>query len=75
MSEPLNVRKIAYTMPVSFETLLSAGAITEEQAREMGWTPPPPISRRRRLRWAWQDWRYRHTPHIHLGPCNHEDCA
>lgn len=76
MSGPLNVRKISYILPVSFELLIDSGAMTEAEAREQGWAPPAPvpIPRLKRLRWAWQDWRYSHTPHIHLGPCDHEDC-
>lgn len=63
------VRKISATVPFSIELLLDAGAITEDQAREMGWEPPPPVPWRRRARWALQSWWWDHRPHLHLGPC------
>lgn len=34
----------------------------------------PTPTRRKQLRWWWQDWRAAHTPHMHLGPCDHRDC-
>jgi hypothetical protein len=71
----ITVRKISCIMPVSIHALIDAGAITEEQARERGWTPPPRPSRRTLLRWRLETWWYEHKPHAHLGPCNHEDCG
>jgi hypothetical protein len=58
----INVRRLAAFVPVSVEMLLDAGAITEEEARAQGWTPPrprPPVPWRRRLRWRWSAWRER----------------
>jgi len=70
MSEPeITVHKIGAYVPVSVELLLDAGAITEEEAREMGWTPPPPLPRLRRLRWALSSWWWDHKPRVHFGPC------
>lgn len=65
MSEPteptFTVHKYAAYVPVSTELLLGAGAITEEQARAQGWTPPEPVKIRwrTRVRWRWQSWRER----------------
>lgn len=58
---PLLVHRHSGYIPVSTEQALDAGLITEEQAREQGWTPyvPPPVPWRRRLRWRWQAWRER----------------
>lgn len=74
--QTITVHKIGATIPVSFETLIDCGEMTEEEAREMGWEPTvrPSVSRRRRLRWAMESWWYEHKPHVHLGPCNHDDC-
>jgi hypothetical protein len=49
---PTIVKSAAY-IPVSFEHLIDAGAMTEEEARARGWEPTvyPPIPRRIRLRW------------------------
>jgi hypothetical protein len=69
----LSVRKIATRTTMSTEQALMYGLITEEQAREMGWTPPPPVSRYRRLRWALAWWWSEHRPHVHLGPCDHQE--
>ena len=66
--------KLGRRVPVSTEAALMFGLVTEEQAREAGWTPPPPIPRLRRWRWAVRSWWWDHKPHIHLGPCNHGDC-
>lgn len=70
MSEPTNVWKIGMIVPRSVEVLLDAGAITEERAREMGWTPPPPTPRLRALRWALRSWWWDHRPRVHFGPCD-----
>lgn len=69
----INVRKIGYTQTISTEAALYAGLITEEQARAMGWTPPPPVPWLRRKRWAVSHWWYEHTPRLHFGPCDQED--
>ena len=56
----IDVRQIQAYVPVSVEMLLDSGAITMEQALEMGWTPPPPappIPWPRRARWALWRWR------------------
>lgn len=69
----ITVQKIGWTVPVSTEVLYWNGAITREQAIEMGWTPPPPPTRWQRWRWALRDWWHAHKPHFHLGPCDQED--
>jgi hypothetical protein len=69
------IRKIAHSVPVSVGALLAQGAITEGQAREMGWTPPPPTPRLRRFRQSVSWWWYDHKPQIHLGPCDHSECG
>lgn len=57
----ITVTKSTGYLLLSLEQQLDMGLITEEQAREQGWTPyvPPPVSWRRRLRWRWQAWRER----------------
>jgi hypothetical protein len=57
---PTVVKSAAY-IPVSFEHLIDAGAMTEEEARARGWEPTvyPPIPRRVRLRWRITAWRMR----------------
>lgn len=74
MSDGIRVTKHGARLPVSVELLLEPGEITEEQARSMGWTAPPRPPRCKRWRWALSSWWFAHRPHIHLGPCNHEDC-
>lgn len=68
MTEPdvpeLIVRKFVAHVPVSMEMMLDAGAITEEEARAQGWTPPPPqpavrAPLRRQLSWWWNRQRLR----------------
>jgi hypothetical protein len=60
VTEPtITVHKVSAIMPVSVEMLLDAGVITEEQAREQGWAPPPPMPWRRKMRWRFQAWRER----------------
>lgn len=58
-AEPIEVKKLSCVQPVSLDMMLAAGLIGEEEARAQGWTPPPPVSRWRRLRWRWWDWRER----------------
>lgn len=55
------VRKTRGYVPVSFEHLIDAGAMTEEEARARGWEPTvyPPISWRTRLRRRITAWRMR----------------
>lgn len=50
-----SVHKVPALVPVSYETALDLGLITEEQARAQGWvpTPMPSVSRWNRLRWRW----------------------
>lgn len=55
----LHVRMMRGYLPVSLEQLVDAGAISEEEARARGWTPPPPIPWRRRARGRWTAWRER----------------
>jgi hypothetical protein len=73
----INVVKIGGLQQVSFETLLRAGAITDEEARELGWEPVEraPVSRWRSLRWRMSAWWYDHRPRVHLGDCDHSDCS
>jgi hypothetical protein len=76
MSEPtINVRKIGWTTYVSTEQLWFNGAITDEQAREMGYEPPAPPTRWTRWKWAARSWWWDHRPTLHLGPCDHGDCG
>ncbi len=59
---PITANRIESYIPMSLETALDCGAITEEEARARGWTPPPPpppIPWRARARWRWQSWRER----------------
>jgi hypothetical protein len=67
-----SVQKIGYVVPFSDDVLLHNGAITEDEARSMGWTPPPPTPRLRRLRRALSAWWWEHRPHVHLGPCEEQ---
>lgn len=55
---PEVVKSSAY-IPVSYEHLIDAGLMTEEEARARGWTPRPRprIPWWRRLRWRVQAWR------------------
>jgi hypothetical protein len=55
----MHVHMVRGYVPVSFEQLVDAGAISEEDARAQGWTPPPPVPWRRRARWRWAAWRER----------------
>jgi hypothetical protein len=56
---PIIVHRHAAYGPASLDLLVDAGAITEAEAWDRGWTPPPAPSRRARLRWRWQAWRER----------------
>jgi hypothetical protein len=73
--DPTNVKTYSYSVPFSFEALIEAGFITEEQARAKGWQPTvhPPIPIRRRALSRIRNWWYL-RPRIHMGPCSHEDC-
>jgi len=55
----ITVHHMSGYVPASLELLVDTGAITEDEARARGWTPPPRPSRRDRLRWRWQAWRER----------------
>lgn len=71
MTDPqITVRKHGTRVTLSVELLLLYGQITEEQARQMGWVPPPPVPRLRRWRWAVRWWWSSHRPHLHFGPCD-----
>lgn len=74
MTEPTYiVRKHGTRLPVTVDMLLAAGELTEDQARDMGWTPPPKPPRLRVLRWEIRRWWYHHRPRVHLGPCEEWD--
>jgi hypothetical protein len=76
MSEPeISIYKYGWRMPLSIEQAFDYQLISEAEAREMGWTPPPPVPRLRRWKWALQSWWWDHKPHAHLGPCDHRDDA
>jgi len=72
----INCVTVGGRIKVSFETLIAGGALSEDEAREMGWTPPErvPVPWLRRKRWALSYWWSEHKPHVHLGPCDHGDC-
>jgi hypothetical protein len=58
-SSKLHVQAVRGYLHMSLAQLVDAGAISEEDARAQGWTPPPPIPRHRRARWRWAAWRER----------------
>lgn len=51
LNPEITVHKVSYYQPISLELAMDCGLITEAEARERGWTPPPPIPWRWRLRW------------------------
>lgn len=57
----VTVKRMGYTLPLSLEQAVDAGIMTEEQAREAGWTPYvlPPLLWRHRVRRRWWEWRER----------------
>lgn len=65
--EPITV-KWGAPIPLSTEIALAAGIITQEQAVAQGWTPPPPVPRLRRWRYALELWEGK-RPTLHFGPC------
>lgn len=57
--KPITVRRSSAFVPASLELLVDSGAITEDEARARGWTPPPRPPWRSRARWRFQAWRER----------------
>jgi hypothetical protein len=70
----ITVQKLSNYVTMSTEMALDYGIITEAQARERGWTPPPPPTRRQRFRY-WRGHLWHKRPRVHFGPCDHRGCG